>query len=1029
MLKKEQPNLLMLYIYQKTLPRRSRLLMRPMIGGSPHSFGLIKFLGPKQHKAKFFDTVVSPILDEVLLGFNCTVFAYGQTGTGKTYTMEGDLSSEDGELNYKSGIIPRTLHELFKRLGDDHNKYTVRLSMLELYNEEVGDLLSLGDSVPKLTLNIDASSKLQIQGMEEISIEDTASGIALLQSGSSKRHTAATNCNQKSSRSHCIFTITVRIKESNFEGQDLLKEGKLYLVDLAGSEDTKMSGAINQQAREAGLINTSLLSLGRVITNLVAREESNAPIHIPYRESKLTRILQDSLGGQTKTCIIATISPAKISLEETVSTLKYATKAMKITNTPVSNQKMTSNMQITDLKSEIATLRSKLQAAYDKNGICLDKASYNDLLFKAQQGEDGSIEMRQEIQALKAASKRDAEIHQATVQSLARTKARLDTVSQKLLAKANECREKTSQLLKTQHLLEEEKTLKEAYCFTETKLDVVASNLVKDMNHRIGDIWRLQENIERKMSVSERNKHTLKILEETVANEVGHLHAKLEVFKLEQQALSKSFKGIMESLRKDLTEANVKNTSESLEKESAILASLAALDEALETHINSSKTCLDNLASECEAGKASFVAHLGDICSDLKLNLQTLTQESQLFKEELVKQKESLLQVVEGFKTQLQTQLAEQRLKLHSLSSTMLGQDSIQIQVLKEQVQSLQAVITEYRQKEPELIQHIKHSLAENLKVYSNLGERLREASELASQMIDGQTVDRERISRANTEALGQCQSDLADIFQSQTQASTCVLDHLHQSHATVNNYVDQSLVTCQLSCDRIHEMQASNLTSASAKLAQQTDLIAKHQLNSNELHLLKNESVQALGASIATICQDFRSHTYSLSETALSYAESATTNASRMEEQIQPFVAQCASIASTCQNQTHETISCRLQDDKPSGNTPKPNKHYRFQTEWERTDAEAAKSQFRQVCPEPASPVLDLSLGSISIESIDRSTGPEDTSRSSTSSRASNRSRSGQNGKRERPLGNTGNSFKPKVARGPRSLYSPSNH
>lgn len=112
--------------------------------------------------------------------------------------MEGDLSSQDGQLNYNSGIIPRTLHELFNRLGEDNNKYTVRLSMLELYNEEVGDLLSLGDSVPKLTLNIDASSKLQIHGMEEVLIEDTASGIALLQSGSAKRHTAATNCNQKS---------------------------------------------------------------------------------------------------------------------------------------------------------------------------------------------------------------------------------------------------------------------------------------------------------------------------------------------------------------------------------------------------------------------------------------------------------------------------------------------------------------------------------------------------------------------------------------------------------------------------------------------------------------------------------------------------------------------------------------------------------------------------------------------------------------------------------------------------------------
>lgn len=138
------------------------------------------------------------------------------------------------------------------------------------------------------------------------------------------------------SRSHTVFSITVHTKESTNEGEDLLKTGKLNLVDLAGSENIGRSGAVDKRAREAGNINQSLLTLGRVITALVER----AP-HVPYRESKLTRLLQDSLGGRTKTSIIATVSPATCNLEETLSTLEYAHRAKNITNRPEINQKFT----------------------------------------------------------------------------------------------------------------------------------------------------------------------------------------------------------------------------------------------------------------------------------------------------------------------------------------------------------------------------------------------------------------------------------------------------------------------------------------------------------------------------------------------------------------------------------------------------------------------------------------------------------------------------------------------------------------
>jgi kinesin family protein 11 len=236
--------------------------------------------------------------------------------------MEGSLVQPSN-----NGIIPRTLNSLFCTLDKETAEYSVRVSFMELYNEELKDLLS--DTAVKLKLFEDHSRKgsVIVQGLEEIIVKNSAEVLELLEMGSLKRQTAATKMNQVSSRSHGIFSITVHIKENTPDGEELLKVGKLNLVDLAGSENIQRSGAGEKRAKEAGMINQSLLTLGRVINALV----EHSP-HIPYRESKLTRILQDSLGGRTKTCIIAALSPAKCNLEETLSTLDYAHRAKNIRN-------------------------------------------------------------------------------------------------------------------------------------------------------------------------------------------------------------------------------------------------------------------------------------------------------------------------------------------------------------------------------------------------------------------------------------------------------------------------------------------------------------------------------------------------------------------------------------------------------------------------------------------------------------------------------------------------------------------------
>lgn len=338
------------------------------------AYAFDRVFGPESDQQMIFDMGVSNSLKEMFEGYNCTVFAYGQTGTGKTHTMLGEftLPTESPDLRKvpqikpedQWGVIPRTIYELFELFKQDTSKeYSVKLSFIELYNEELRDLLTPDEDTRKVRI-YEESGNVTIHGMEEVYISNPLEGLRTLQEGSFRRQVATTKCNDRSSRSHSVFTITVHMKEMALNGEEFVKTGKLNLVDLAGSENIGRSGAQDKRAREAGMINQSLLTLGRVINSLVERSP-----HIPYRESKLTRVLQDSLGGQTKTCIIATISPARVSLDETLSTLEYASRAKSIKNKPKVNQTMSKQALIKDYIREIERLRSDLVASRSKNGV------------------------------------------------------------------------------------------------------------------------------------------------------------------------------------------------------------------------------------------------------------------------------------------------------------------------------------------------------------------------------------------------------------------------------------------------------------------------------------------------------------------------------------------------------------------------------------------------------------------------------------------------------------------------------------
>lgn len=269
---------------------------------------------------------------------------------GNSSSLLNDDAGSSWENDPFTGIIPRSVAHLFTILNAQSTncEYSVKISFIELYNEELSDLLS--DTSDKLRIFDDPNRKgsVIIPGLEEVVVQNKSEVYKILQKGAEKRQKASTLMNSQSSRSHSIFSITVFIKEKSLEGEEILKVGKLNLVDLAGSENIERSGATGKRAAEAGKINKSLTTLGRVITALVEHRD-----HIPYRESNLTRLLQDSLGGKTKTTIIATISPAQCNLEETLSTLDYAHKAKSIRNKPEMNQKVVKKELIKDRKSVV----------------------------------------------------------------------------------------------------------------------------------------------------------------------------------------------------------------------------------------------------------------------------------------------------------------------------------------------------------------------------------------------------------------------------------------------------------------------------------------------------------------------------------------------------------------------------------------------------------------------------------------------------------------------------------------------------
>ena len=351
--------------------------------GKTNAFDFDGVFDERATQEEVYERSARPAVVNALHGYNATVLAYGQTGTGKTYTMEGDRGTMlaygqqrfglPGNAPLTDGaervIIPRAIEDIFDYIAKDshaRSKYLVRVSYLQIYNETVSDLLK--PERTSLQIREDKKRGVFVEGQSEWVVRTPSEIYSLLERGAQLRATGATKMNDVSSRSHAVFTIiiehsTIEDEETEDGGGSLVRKqsvtvGKLNLVDLAGSERVSLTGATGKRLDESKKINQSLSALGNVISALT---DSKGRPHIPYRDSKLTRILEDSLGGNCITTVIAMVSPALEAYAESLSTLKFASRAKEIKNRARLNEDLDQKSLLRKYERELRQLRTELE--------------------------------------------------------------------------------------------------------------------------------------------------------------------------------------------------------------------------------------------------------------------------------------------------------------------------------------------------------------------------------------------------------------------------------------------------------------------------------------------------------------------------------------------------------------------------------------------------------------------------------------------------------------------------------------------
>ncbi|KAG1337970.1 kinesin-like protein KIN-5A [Cocos nucifera] len=730
------------------------------------TFVFDKVFGPDSRQTDLFDHAVVPIVNEVLDGYNCTIFAYGQTGTGKTYTMEGGgRKGKNGELPSDAGVIPRAVRQIFDVLEAQSAEYSMKVTFLELYNEEITDLLApeeskFSDDKSKkpLALMEDGKGGVFVRGLEEEIVSSAGEIYKILDKGSARRRTAETLLNKQSSRSHSIFSITIHIKECTPEGEEMIKCGKLNLVDLAGSENISRSGAREGRAREAGEINKSLLTLGRVINTLV--EHSG---HIPYRDSKLTRLLRDSLGGKTKTCIIATISPSIHCLEETLNTLDYAHRAKTIKNKPEVNQKMMKSALIKDLYSEIDRLKQEVYAAREKNGVYIPRDRY--LLEEAEKKATTEKLERMEID-LESKEKQLVELHDLhnsqkalSVElrdKLEKTQRKLEDTEHTLSDTEQRYRQAISTIKEKEYLisnlLKSEKALVGRACDLRTELENVAA-----------DVSGLFSKIERKDKIEDANKNLVHQFHAQLTQHLDLLHRTVSDSVMQQENQLKEMEEGMQSF-----------VSKKVEATEELRGCVGKLREMYGFGIRS----LDDLAGELAENSRSTFGKLNSLVVTHSSSLEDCFQGIALEADNLLNELQSGLFKQEEKLSAFARQQREQLVELHDLHNSQ---------------KALSVELRDKLEKTQRKLEDTEHTLSDTEQRYRQAISTIKEKEYLISNLLKSEKALVGRACDLRTE-LENVAADVSGLFskiERKDKIEDANKNLVHQFHAQLTQHLD----------------------------------------------------------------------------------------------------------------------------------------------------------------------------------------------------------------------------------------------
>ncbi|XP_072285830.1 chromosome-associated kinesin KIF4A [Pyxicephalus adspersus] len=613
-----------------------------VIVGSEKAFTYDYVFDPTTEQEEVYNSAVGPLINGLFKGYNATVLAYGQTGSGKTFSM-GGAYTHDQENEPTVGVIPRVIKALFKEIQQRTDwEFKLKVSYLEIYNEEIIDLLAPRERTSPISIREDPKEGIKICGLMERDVKTDVDMVSCLEQGNNCRTVASTAMNSQSSRSHAIFTISVEQLEANDKNNSF--RSKLHLVDLAGSERQKKTKAEGDRLKEGISINRGLLCLGNVISAL--GDDSKRGGFVPYRDSKLTRLLQDSLGGNSHTLMIACVSPADSNMEETLNTLRYADRARKIKNKPIVNTDPQA-AELQRLKQQVQDLQVLLLQAHGGTLPVLTSMEPSENLqslmikTKTLEEENGKL-----VRELSEAAEQTAQILEKIILT--------EQENEKLTNKMNELRQHAACKVDLQKLVEtlEDQELKE-------NVEVIRNlqQLISDLQDESSGIAESIEAMVNEASNSPENEEEKDKVSEGKRSSDGFTadHA------LRQAQLSK-----------ELIELN-----KALVLKEALARKMAQNDSHLEPMQNEYQNNIKNLESEVEA--------LQKEKEELVLALHSAKKDSNQAK--LSERRRKRLQELESQMTDLKKKLNEQSklLKLRESTEKTVSKLNQEIQAMKMQ--------------------------------------------------------------------------------------------------------------------------------------------------------------------------------------------------------------------------------------------------------------------------------------------------------------------------------------------------------